>query len=161
MISATNTAVRWSNLVFIERGEPQLSMYGMKKSFTLKPRDLCRLKILVWGAKWELWLHKNYCFHKNHLTCNGYRKIWWISTENFRVKSLLDIRGKMVGAESVNSSIFSIEPFVLQCRRKRILSRASSPGPSFHHLWFLIQFRKVTDLNLNRLSSYISIVILM
>jgi hypothetical protein len=29
---------------------------------------------------WELfklWLHKNYCFHKNHLTCNGYRKIWW------------------------------------------------------------------------------------
>jgi hypothetical protein len=33
-------------------------------------------------------LHKNYCFHKNHLTCNGHRKIWWISTENFRVKSL-------------------------------------------------------------------------
>jgi hypothetical protein len=33
-------------------------------------------------------LHKNYCFHKNHLTCNGYRKIWWISTENFRAKSL-------------------------------------------------------------------------
>jgi hypothetical protein len=70
-------------------------------------------------------LHNNYCFHKNHLTCNGrgngYRKIWWISTENFRVKSLLflvfcrppkrvqfvylgptaDIREKMVGAESV------------------------------------------------------------
>jgi hypothetical protein len=40
---------------------------------------------------WELfklWLHKNYCFHKNHLTCNRYRKIWW-STEHFRVKSLL------------------------------------------------------------------------
>jgi hypothetical protein len=33
----------------------------------------------------------NYCFHKNHLTCNanGCRKIWWISTENFRVKSSL------------------------------------------------------------------------
>jgi hypothetical protein len=31
----------------IERGEPQLSIYSMKKSFTLQPRDLCRLKKLV------------------------------------------------------------------------------------------------------------------
>jgi hypothetical protein len=96
MITDTNTAVKWSNLVCIERGEPQLSIYSMKNSFTLQPRDLCRLKKLVWGCQicplWELfklWFHKNYCFHKNHLTCNGYRKIWWISTENLRVKSLL------------------------------------------------------------------------
>jgi hypothetical protein len=42
-------------LVFIERGEPPLSIYGMKKSFTLQPRDLCRLKKLVWGAKFALY----------------------------------------------------------------------------------------------------------
>jgi hypothetical protein len=47
MISATN-------LVFIESGEPRLSIYSMKKSFTLQPRDLCRLKKLVWGAKFAL-----------------------------------------------------------------------------------------------------------
>jgi hypothetical protein len=126
-----NTAVRWSNLVCIERGEPQLSIYSMKKSLALQPRDLCRLKKIGLGCQifplWELfklWLHKNYCCHKNQLTCNGYRKIWWISTENFGVRSLLflvfcrgppkrvqfaylgptaDIREKMVGAESVNT----------------------------------------------------------
>jgi hypothetical protein len=27
----------------------------MKKSFTLQPRDLCRLKELVWGAKFDLY----------------------------------------------------------------------------------------------------------
>jgi hypothetical protein len=71
----------------------------VKKSFTLQPRDLCRLKKLAWGAKFAL------------------------STENFRVKSLLflvfcrpqkkvqfvylgptaDIREKMEGAESVKT----------------------------------------------------------
>jgi hypothetical protein len=57
MISATNTntSVRWSNLVCIERGEPQLSIYSMKKSFTLQPRYLCRLRKLVWGAKFALY----------------------------------------------------------------------------------------------------------
>jgi hypothetical protein len=54
MISATNTAVRWSNLICFERGEPQLSFYSMKKSFTLQPRDLCRLKKLGWGDKFAL-----------------------------------------------------------------------------------------------------------
>jgi hypothetical protein len=55
MISATNTAVRRSILVCIERGEPQLSIYRMRKSFTLQPRDLCRLKKCVWGAKFALY----------------------------------------------------------------------------------------------------------
>jgi hypothetical protein len=42
-------------LICIERGEPWLSIYGMKKSFTLQPRDLYRLKKLVWGAKFALY----------------------------------------------------------------------------------------------------------
>jgi hypothetical protein len=65
---------------------------------------------------------QNYCFHKNR---NGYRKVWWISTGHFWVKSLLfldfcrppkkgticvplgptaDIREKKVGAESVKNN---------------------------------------------------------
>jgi hypothetical protein len=49
---------------------------------------------LGWGDKFallydKLWLRKNNCFHKNRLTCNVYRKVWWISTENFWVKSFL------------------------------------------------------------------------
>jgi hypothetical protein len=78
MISATNTSVRWSNFICIERGEPQLSIYSMKKSFTLQPRDLCRLKKIGMGCQvalyenfFELLLRKNYCFHKNHLTFMG------------------------------------------------------------------------------------------
>jgi hypothetical protein len=39
----------------IERGEPQLSINSMKKSFTLQSRDLCGLKKLVWGAKFALY----------------------------------------------------------------------------------------------------------
>jgi hypothetical protein len=54
MISATNTAVRRLKLICIER-EPQLSIYSIKKSFTLQPRDLCHLKKLGWGAKFALY----------------------------------------------------------------------------------------------------------
>jgi hypothetical protein len=31
-------------------------------------------------------LHKNCCFHKNHLTCNGCRKFWWIKYWKFQGK---------------------------------------------------------------------------
>jgi hypothetical protein len=130
MISATKTDVRWLNLICIERGEPQRSIYSMKKSFTLQPRDLCCLKKFGWGAKFALYenfssfiAQKLYCFHKNRLTCNGYRKVWWISTEHFWVKSFwffvgpqkmvqfvylwptAEVHEKKVGAESVNTFV--------------------------------------------------------
>jgi hypothetical protein len=78
MISATNTAVsvRWSNLICTERGEPQLSIYSMKKSFTLQLRDLlvCHLKKIGLGCQVALYENfssfdcaKTNCFHKNRL----------------------------------------------------------------------------------------------
>jgi hypothetical protein len=36
-------------------GDPQLSIYCMKKSFTLQPRYQCRLKKFIWGAKFALY----------------------------------------------------------------------------------------------------------
>jgi hypothetical protein len=39
----------------IERGEPQLSIYSIKKSFTLQPRDLCRLKKIWLGCQVALY----------------------------------------------------------------------------------------------------------